>query len=115
MGKRTDSRLFATAGAFGFGSAAALMGVCCIGPVGVWLFGVGGAVMIARMEPVRPWVLGVAVLCSAYSFWRLYLGPRWRRDARDRRVPAGLRAFFWVSLALVVFAATADQALRVLS
>lgn len=33
---------------------AAFVGLCCVGPVAVGLFGVSGAVLLARLEPARP-------------------------------------------------------------
>jgi len=91
-----------------FSGLAAFIGLCCIGPVTVTLFGVSGAVLLARLEPIRPWVLAIAGICAAYSFWQLYIGPRVSANARNRPVSASQHAFFWVSILLIVFAIYAD-------
>lgn len=90
------------------GSAGALVGLCCIGPLGVSLFGVGGAVMLARLAPARPWILGLAVVLSAYAFWRLYL-QGWVSRSAPARPAKSQHALFWVSTLLVLFAAFGDR------
>ena len=49
--------------------AAALAGLCCLGPVSVAVLGVGGAVAAAGLKPYRlPLLLGSAVLIGG-AFW----------------------------------------------
>lgn len=97
-----------------FSGLAAFIGLCCIGPVTVALFGVSGAVLLARLEPIRPWVLAIAGIFAMYSFWQLYIGPLVSANARNRRISASQHAFFWVSILLIVFAIYADALVALL-
>ena len=70
---RSDKKaVTTTGGAIGISALASFVGLCCIGPWAVVLFGVPGAVTLARFQPLRPYILGVAVLLLAWSFWRVY-------------------------------------------
>ena len=51
-----------TGGAVGISVFASFIGLCCIGPWAVVLFGVSGAVTMARWAPFRPYIIGVAVV-----------------------------------------------------
>lgn len=51
---------------------AVIASFCCVGPWAVMLFGVPGAVMIARWEPYRPYLIVVSAGLLGWSWWRTY-------------------------------------------
>jgi hypothetical protein len=100
----------ATGGAIGLSAVASIVGLCCIGPWAVALFGVPGAVYLARWQPVRPYILGLAALMIAWAFWRVY---RPRRVCADGVCPATpsrwLKLFLWLGALLLVLAIFAED------
>src|SRR3546814_3676340 len=62
-------------GAVGLSALASFIGLCCIGPWSVALFGVSGAIALARWQTYRPHILIVAGLLLAWAFWRVYRSP----------------------------------------
>ncbi len=88
-------------------SIAALVGLCCVGPIAVGLFGVSGAVLLARLEPARPFILAVAAALVLYSGYLVYLRPM--RSGEGIHSTASQQAIVWVSFGLVLLAAFADQ------
>jgi hypothetical protein len=90
-------------------SVAAFIGLCCVGPIAVGLFGVTGAVFLARLEPARPYFLIMAALLVVFSGYIVYLKPIF--DGIERTSTPSQHALFWVSLFLVLFAAFADKIL----
>jgi mercuric ion transport protein len=99
-----------TGGAIGLSAVASFVGLCCIGPWAVTLFGVPGAVYLARWEPARPYILGLAVLMMMWAFWKVY-GPR--QICEDGTCEAGpskwLKMFLWSGVVLLVLAIFAEQ------
>ena len=99
-----------TGGAVGISVFASFIGLCCIGPWAVVLFGVSGAVTMARWAPVRPYIVGVAALMLAWAFWRVY---RPQPVCEDGSCPTGpstwLKAMLWVAMIMVVVAFFADD------
>ena len=67
-----NRRILASGGAAGLSLFASFVGLCCIGPWTVALLGVSGAVSMARWQPFRPYILGVAGALLAWTFWRTY-------------------------------------------
>ncbi len=82
------------------------------------LFGVSGAVALARWEPVRPYILGAAGLMLIWAFWQTY---RFRQPAQqsatqfdqqlecsdgscEARSRTWLRLMLWPSAVLLVLA-----------
>ncbi len=61
-----------TGSAIGISAFASFIGLCCIGPWAVVLFGVSGAVTMARWQPYRPYILAVALAMLGWAFWRVY-------------------------------------------
>jgi hypothetical protein len=61
-----------TGSAVGLSAIASFIGLCCIGPWSVALFGVSGAITMARFDFLRPYILGVAVVMLGWAFWRVY-------------------------------------------
>ena len=64
-----------TGGAIGLSAIASFIGLCCIGPWAVALFGVSGAITMARFDFLRPYILSTAALMLAWAFWRVYFRP----------------------------------------
>ena len=94
-----------TGGAIGLGAIASFIGLCCIGPWAVAVFGVPGAVYLARWEPARPYILGLAAVMMAWAIWRVY---RPRRVCEDGSCPAApsrwLKVFLWLGAVLLLLA-----------
>ncbi len=99
-----------TGGAIGISVFASFIGLCCIGPWAVVLFGVSGAVTMARWAPLRPYIIGVAALMLVWAFWRVY---RPQPVCEDGSCPTGpsvwLKAMLWVAAAMTVLAFFADD------
>jgi hypothetical protein len=62
----------AAGGAVGMGAFAAVLGTCCVAPWAVSLLGVSGAVTLARMSFLKPYLLGGTAAALALSFWLAY-------------------------------------------
>lgn len=99
-----------TGGAIGISAIASFIGLCCIGPWAVALFGVSGAIAMARWQPIRPYILAVAVVMLAWAFWRVY---RPQPVCEDGTCPTGpsvwIKGMLWVAAVMVVLAFFADQ------
>jgi len=99
-----------TGGVIGISAAASFIGLCCIGPWAVALLGVSGAVAMARFQPLRPWILGIAALMLAWGFWRVY---RPQPVCEDGTCPTGpsiwLKVALWVAAVMVALAFFADD------
>lgn len=99
-----------TGGAISISVFASFLGLCCIGPWAVVLFGVPGAVTMARWAPVRPYIIAVAALMLAWAFWRVY---RPQPVCEDGSCPTGpstwLKVMLWVATLLVMLAFFADD------
>ena len=64
-----------TGSAVGLSALSSFIGLCCIGPWAVALFGVSGAITMARFDFLRPYLLGLAALLLIWAFWRVYQQP----------------------------------------
>lgn len=99
-----------TGGAISISVFASFIGLCCIGPWAVVLFGVSGAVTMARWAPLRPYIIAVAAVMLAWAFWRVY---RPQPVCEDGSCPTGpsvwLKAGLWVAAAMTVLAFLADD------
>ena len=109
--KKVDKTAAATTGgAIGISAFASFIGLCCIGPWAVALFGVSGAITMARWAPARPYILTVAAIMLAWAFWRVY---RPRPVCEDGTCPAGpsvwLKLTLWMAVVLVGLAFFADE------
>lgn len=109
MEERT--RIAGTAGgAIGIGAVASFIGLCCIGPWAVALFGVSGAVAMARFDFLRPYLLVVAAVMLGWAFWRVYRRPVACADGTCSSGPSSwLKASLWLAVALTVAALFADE------
>ena len=99
-----------TGGAIGISAIASFIGLCCIGPWAVVIFGVSGAVTMARWTPVRPYILTVAAVMLAWAFWRVY---RPQPVCENGTCPTGpsvwLKSMLWIAAGLIVLAFFADD------
>ncbi len=101
-----------TGGAIGLSSFASFVGLCCIGPWAVTLFGISGAITMARWQPYRPYILGVAAVMIAWAFWRVYR-PKPVQNCDSESCKTGpsicLKSALWFSAVMVVLAFFADE------
>jgi mercuric ion transport protein len=76
---------------------AALSALACCLP-----FGIVGALGLASISvwiaPLRPWLLGAAVLLLVLGFWQIY---RRRNQCSTRRSPVSV-ALFWMAVGVVI-------------
>jgi CDP-diglyceride synthetase len=56
-------------GAAGSALSSAAAAICCIGPIGITLLGVQGAIFAAGLKPYRWYLLGASALFLALAFW----------------------------------------------
>jgi mercuric ion transport protein len=90
-----------TGGAVGLSALALAFGVCCVAPWAVTLLGVAGAVLLARLAFIQPYVVAATIVLLGIGFWFVYRRPR--TDApcdvvQQRR----LRWLVWVVATLVI-------------
>jgi hypothetical protein len=93
-------------GAVGLSSFASTVGLCCIGPWSVALLGVSGAVSMARWQPLRPYILGIAGIILVWAFWRTYrLSRACMAAGCPHRAPGpAMHISLWLSALLLVLA-----------
>ena len=65
-----------TGGAVGLSALALAFGVCCVAPWAVTLLGVAGAVLLARLAFIQPYVVAATIALVGYGFWYVYRRPR---------------------------------------
>jgi hypothetical protein len=70
----SDSRRVAGAagGALGLGAFAALFGTCCVAPWTVGLLGAGGAIALARLSFLQPYLIAGTLGLLGIAFWWAY-------------------------------------------
>lgn len=94
--------------ASGTSLVAAIAAFCCAGPWAVMLFGVPGAVWIARFEPYRPYLIVASAGLLGWAFWRTY---RLRQACASGACASGpspwLMAALWTASGLWLFALVA--------
>ena len=87
---------------------AAITSFCCAGPWAVLLFGVPGAITIARWEAYRPYLIVASGGLLAWAMWRTY---RLRQACAAGTCATGpspwLVATLWIAAALWLFALVA--------
>lgn len=94
-----------TGGAIGLSALASFIGLCCIGPWAVVLFGVSGAITLARFDFLRPYILGLSAIMIAWAFWRVYRPPAVCEDGTCAEGPSvWLKTALWLA-ALITLAA----------
>lgn len=106
-----NQKVAATAGsAIGISAVASFVGLCCIGPWAVVLFGVSGAVAMARWQPFRPYILVVAAVLLAWGFWRVYRPRPVCDDGTCAAQPSvWLKVMLWFAAVLIVLAFFAED------
>ncbi len=93
MGEKT--RVIGSAsGALGLGVVAAAIGACCGLPWAVALLGVSGAVALARLSFLLPYVLVGSGVLLAVAFWWAYRPPAVCADGSCS--PAARRPLRWI-------------------
>ncbi len=93
------------------GSAAA--SICCLGPVGIALLGVNGAIFAAALKPYRTWLLVISLALIGVGFWVFRRSPRSSSAACDTRAGRVTRFVLWGSAAAWVVAVIAQFAYEV--
>lgn len=93
--------LGAAGGAVGLAGTAAFLGVCCVAPWAVWLFGVSGAVLIARLAFVQPYLLLAALAVLAVAFWWAYRRQPPGDPSCDATTSRRVRRWVWVAAVLM--------------
>jgi hypothetical protein len=98
-------------GAVGLSLFASMVGLCCIGPWSVALLGVSGAISMARWQPLRPYILGIAGVMLVWAFWRTYRLKRvcLATGCADRSPGPAMHISLWLSALLLVLATFADD------
>jgi MerT mercuric transport protein len=95
--------LGAAGSAVGLSAIALGFGACCVAPWAVALLGVGGAVMLARLAVLQPYVVAVTLVLSGLAFWYAY---RKQSAAAAASCPVasrrGLRVVVWIGALIVV-------------
>ncbi|MEN8376656.1 MAG: mercuric transporter MerT family protein [Gemmatimonadota bacterium] len=93
------------------GAAGAAIGslaasVCCVGPIGISLLGVQGAIFAAGLRPYRFWLLGGSALFLGVALWAVYRPVRAIACAESCRTEAGRwnRRIVWGAIGLWLFA-----------
>lgn len=61
-----------TEGALGLSALALAFGACCVAPWAVALLGVGGALMLARLAVLQPYVVAATLALLTAGFWYAY-------------------------------------------
>ncbi len=98
-------------GAVGAAFAALLGTLCCAGPAVVAVIGASGALAAARIEPYRPYLLGLSVVFLAIGFWRAYAPARASRQGAVCKVSTGrhVRMILWVATTVTAASAIAPR------
>jgi hypothetical protein len=92
-----------TSGALGLSAFAAAAGACCGFPWTVTLLGVSGAVALARLSFVLPYVLIGAGGLLVVAFWWAYRPPAICADGTcDTSARRPLRWIVWTAMVLVL-------------
>jgi mercuric ion transport protein len=86
---------------------------CCIGPAIFVIFGTSASFMssLTFLEPLRPYLLGAAILLLGFSFWKLYLKKQdcsCKEDFRARKIARGI---FWVGAVAFIISASFQSVL----
>jgi mercuric ion transport protein len=102
-----------TSGALGLSALALAFGVCCVAPWAVTLLGVAGAVLLARLAVIQPYVVAGTVVLLGLGFWFVYRRPR-AEVACDVAQQRRLRWLVWSAAILVIAIDVASFAPRFL-
>ncbi|SRR5258707_4560117 len=103
----------ATGSALGLSALALAFGVCCVAPWAVTLLGVGGAVLLARLAFIQPYVVAATIVLLGIALWFVYHRPR-PDAACDVTQQRRLRWLVWAAALLVIAIDIASLAPRFL-
>lgn len=103
----------AAGGALGLSAVALAFGLCCVSPWAVTLLGVGGAVLLARLAFVQPYLVAATLVLVAVGFWVVYR--RTTVDACDALRQRRARRLVWAAAIAVVVIDIASFAPRFLA
>ena len=84
---------------------AAFLGTCCVSPLAVTLFGVAGAVTLARLAWLQPWLLLAGATSMAFAFWWAYRTIPARSSACDPVANRRTRRIVWVAAVVMALLA----------
>ncbi|MEN8144600.1 MAG: mercuric transporter MerT family protein [Gemmatimonadota bacterium] len=108
--KSAATRIGTMAGSTGSALASAAASICCIGPLGIALLGVNGAILAAGIKPYRFHLLAISALFLALGFWGAFRRPRESegqvcpvRAGRLTRVVLWAAATIWIGAAIIQF------------
>jgi hypothetical protein len=105
-----------TGGAVGLGAFALALGACCVVPWAVSLLGITGAVALARLTFLQPYVLlGIAGRLGL-AFWFAYRpNPACADGTCEVASQRAMRSVVWVAAAVTVLLVAASYAPRFLT
>ena len=94
-----------TGSAIGLGAIASFIGFCCVGPWAVTLFGVSGAIAIAKFAILRPYIISAGAILFIWAFWRIYRPqPTCDEEACVAGQSIWLKASLWSAAAMLIIA-----------
>ncbi|MBI5477414.1 MAG: mercury transporter MerT [Deltaproteobacteria bacterium] len=85
--------------------SAFLASACCVGPLVLALLGLGGAGLLVKFEPYRPYFVALTFALLGAGFYFTYRRPRLASPACDCPAPRTNRAgrvMLWLSTAAVL-------------
>ncbi len=90
-----------TGGAVCLSALSLAFGACCVAPWAVTLLGVAGAVLLARLAFIQPYVVAATIVLLGFGFWFAFRRPRPDAtcDVTQRR---RLRRLVWVAAIIVI-------------
>jgi hypothetical protein len=103
-----------TGGALGLSALALAFGVCCVAPWAVAVLGVAGAVLLARLAFIQPYVVAATIVLLGVGFWVAYRSPK-TAAACDVAQQRKLRWLVWGAAILVIAIDAASFAPRFLA
>ena len=111
MEKLPSDRNWSIATSLGSLAAAVLASACCVGPLVLALLGLGGAGLLVKFEPYRPYFVGMTLALLGAGFYLSYRKPQPAGslpvDGPDCACPAPRasragRITLWIATVLVV-------------
>jgi mercuric ion transport protein len=88
-------------GAVGLSALALAFGVCCVAPWAVAILGVSGAVLLARLAFIQPYVVAGTIILLGLGFWFVYRRPR-EAGSCDVTQQRRLRWIVWSAAIIVI-------------
>lgn len=78
MKKNSGQLLSSKKGLIGAGLVAIAASACCVGPLVLLAFGIGGVWVgnLTAMEPFRPYLIGITIAFLGYAFYSVYRRPK---------------------------------------